>query len=108
MIPVSGVQCAISETMICPAKCDDAFSACGQDRGLERGLDRFEPGVAEDRFPVRHERPTLVRPGGLAIPPAERELTKLLGQARLKRMRVDVAHRVQELGHLLLTGLDNS
>ena len=49
-IAVRGVERAVAEPVIRAGKGDDAALAGGQHRGLERGLDGFKTGVAENDF----------------------------------------------------------
>ena len=63
---------------------------------LERGLDPLEAGVAKDRF------------AGALDQALECETAEFAGQFSLERVGVDIAHRVQQLGHLALAGGDNA
>ena len=75
---------------------DHARAAGGEVGGLERGLDRLEAGVAKDRF------------AGALGQALEGEPAEFAGQLGLECVGVDVAHRVQQLGHLALAGGDNA
>ena len=92
----SGVESAVTEAVIGVLKRDDTRAAGGKMGGLERGLDRLEAGAAKDRF------------ADLLGQALEGEPTEFTGQLGLERVGVDVAHRVQQLGHLALAGDDDS
>ena len=104
-----GVQGAVAQAVIRAFKCDDPAFAGGQQRGLERGFHRLETGVGENGFP-----------GGLALvaadvrrrtrdlaPSLKRDPAQLAGEFRLEGMGVNVAHGVQQSGHLPLAGADH-
>ena len=81
------VQSAVAETVIGAGESDHAAAAGRQQGGFQRGFDRFESGIVENgpAFDVSFG-PTL-----------KGDLAQTLDQLGLERMRMDVAHRVQEL-----------
>ena len=92
----SGVERAVTEAVVGVFERDHARTAGGEMGGLERGLDRLEAGVAKDRF------------AGALGQAFEGESAEFAGQLGLECVGVDVAHRVQQLGHLALAGGDNA
>ena len=50
MIAMRGVERAITETVISAGEGNDLALAGGEDGGLQRSLDRFKAGIAEDGF----------------------------------------------------------
>jgi hypothetical protein len=79
VLSVRRVQSAVSETVVSASEGNDASFARDQDRRLQRGLNRFESGIAEDRLSfvgaVRAGRGSVLR----LVPAAERDAAEFLG-----------------------------
>src|SRR6266702_3007914 len=100
------VQSAVAESVIRAFESNDTAFACGQHRCLECGFDRFKTGVAEyglSRLGVWN-----LRFGNLPGPPFKGDSAQFSRQFRLELMRVNVAHRMRQLGHLALTSLHHT
>src|ERR1044071_3336984 len=69
---------------------NDSGTSSGQKSRLERAFNRFETGIRENGFTVA------------GAPAFESDLAQFAGQLRFSGVRMDVAHRVQEFGHLFL------
>ena len=99
VLSVRRVQGPVAQSVIRALEGDDALSAGGEHGGLERRLDRLEAGVAENglaRFRI------------MPRPPLKRDPAQFPRQLRLERVRMHIAHRVQERRHLPLAGADDA
>src|ERR1043166_9346072 len=91
-----GVQCAVAESMISTFERNHPAFVSRAYRRFQCCYHGFEAGVAENCLP------------GLSRPALERNPTQLSGELRLERMRMHIAHCVQQLRHLPLPGAHNS
>ena len=112
-IAMRGVERAVAEPVIRAGEGDDPVLAGGQHRRLERGFDGFKTGVAENGFPegrviraLISGAPELVRPG--LVQRSKVSAAQFAREFGLARVRMHVAHRVQQPGHLPLPGLDDA
>ena len=76
---------------------NDAWLVRREERGLERGFHGLKAGVAEDG--LADASPT---------PAGKRQCGELLRKFGFQRVRMHVAHGVQERGHLPLSGADDA
>ena len=97
-IAVGGIERTIAEAMISALEGNHSAFAGGQHRGLERGLDSFKAGIAENDL----ARFFAVAPTFKGYP------AQVAGEFRFARVRMHVAHGVQKPGHLGLPGLDDA
>ena len=98
MGPFGGIQGSIADSVVSAPERQHPGLARGQTRRLESGLDRLEAGASEDHLAGLH------RSGGstAAGPPLEGEATQFASQTGFQRMRVNIAHGMQQLPHLPL------
>ena len=99
MFAVRGVERAVAEAVIRAVKRDDAAFAGGEQGGLERGFDGFKTGIAENGFAGIGFCQLLQRSKVIRL--------NSLRQFGLERVRMHVAHRVQQFRHLFLPGFDD-
>ena len=107
MFAMRGVQRAVTQSMIRAFKRDDAPFAGRQHCRLQRGFHRFKTRIAENGL-ARQTRAGL----GLWIldlgPLFKSDAAQFTRQSRLERVRMHIAHRMKQLRHLLLAGMDHA
>ena len=111
MPTVRRIQRPIANTMIRAVEGDDMGFTRREDRCFERRFHRLEAGVGEDGFAgetiCRKGFVPRLTPRMVAGPSFEGNSTELTGQLRFERVRMNVAHRMQQLCHLPRSRLDD-
>ena len=106
-IAVRHVERAVAESVIRAGEGDDTVLAGGEHRRFERGFDGFKTGIAENDFAVNW-----IRGPGSGVwgfgPAFEGNAAQFAREFGLARVRMHVAHRVQQTGHLFLPGFDDA
>ena len=97
-IAVGGVERTVAEAVIRALEGNHPALAGGQQRRFERGLNGFKTGIAKN---------DLARFFAVA-PTFKRDPAQFAGEFGLARVRMHVAHGVQQPGHLYLPGLDDA